>query len=153
MTEVLTRRQNSRVLQCFRAIGMIVDDVPLRWYGMGKASFATASLGKSFAVYKCDKLTPVLVSPQLPKRIAALEVLPKKHLTFTACGRQILVWKRVEQLATLTGHKGAIKQVRRALARVFWVVVLTLSGSCVAVRRSYSWSATCSSRWTTRTPS
>lgn len=107
----LTRRQNSRVLQSFRAIGMVVDDVPLRWYGMGKESFAAASLGKSFAVYKCDKLTPVLVSPQLPKRIAALEVVPKKHLTFTACGRHILVWKRVKQTATLTGHKGAVTQL------------------------------------------
>ncbi|ETP28882.1 hypothetical protein, variant 1 [Phytophthora nicotianae P10297] len=78
---------------------------------MGKASFATASLGKSFVVYKCDKLTPVLVSPQLPKRIAALAVQPKKHLTFTACGRQIIVWKRVQRVKTLLGHKGTIKQM------------------------------------------
>jgi U3 small nucleolar RNA-associated protein 21 len=110
-SDQLTRRQNSRVLQAFRAIGVVVDDVPLVWYGMGKASFATASLGKSFAVYKCDKLTPVLVSPQLPKRIAALAVLPKKQLTFTACGRQIIVWKRVERVNTLLGHQGAIKQL------------------------------------------
>ncbi|ETL24757.1 hypothetical protein, variant 1 [Phytophthora nicotianae] len=78
---------------------------------MGKASFATASLGKSFVVYNCDKLTPVLVSPQLPKRIAALAVQPKKHLTFTACGRQIIVWKRVQRVKTLLGHKGTIKQM------------------------------------------
>ncbi|KAG1703419.1 hypothetical protein DVH05_007367 [Phytophthora capsici] len=110
-TDQLTRAQNSRVLQAFRAIGVVADDVPLVWYGMGKASFATASLGKSFAVYKCDKLTPVLVSPQLPKRIAALAVQPKKHLTFTACGRQIIVWKRVQRVKTLLGHKGAIKQM------------------------------------------
>lgn len=107
----LTRCQNSRLLQCFRAIGLIVDDLPLVWYGMGKESFATASLGKSFAVYKCDKLTPVLVSPQLPKKILAMEVLAKKQLTFTACGRQIVVWKRVEQIQTLIGHKGDLKQV------------------------------------------
>lgn len=110
-TDQLTRAQNSRVLQAFRAIGVVADDVPIVWYGMGKASFATASLGKSFAVYKCDKLTPVLVSPQLPKRIAALAVQPKKHLTFTACGRQIIVWKRVQRVKTLLGHKGAIKQM------------------------------------------
>ncbi|ETP28881.1 hypothetical protein F442_21892 [Phytophthora nicotianae P10297] len=107
----LTRAQNSRVLQAFRAIGVVADDVPIVWYGMGKASFATASLGKSFVVYKCDKLTPVLVSPQLPKRIAALAVQPKKHLTFTACGRQIIVWKRVQRVKTLLGHKGTIKQM------------------------------------------
>ncbi|POM64424.1 Hypothetical protein PHPALM_20045 [Phytophthora palmivora] len=110
-SDQLTRTQNSRVLQAFRAIGVIADDVPVVWYGMGKASFATASLGKSFAVYKCDKLTPVLVSPQLPKRIAALAVQPKKHLTFTACGRQIIVWKRVQRVKTLLGHKGSIKQM------------------------------------------
>lgn len=109
----LARRQSSRLLQSFRAIGLVVDaGVPLRWYGMGAASFATASLGKAFAVYKCDRLSPVLVSPQMPKRIAALEVLPKRQLTLTACGRHVLVWKRVEQVATLTGHQGAIKQVR-----------------------------------------
>ncbi|RLN46233.1 hypothetical protein BBJ29_007619 [Phytophthora kernoviae] len=110
-SDQLTRCQNSRVLQAFRAIGVVTDDIPVVWYGMGKASFATASLGKSFAVYKCDKLTPVLVSPQLPKRISALAVLPKKHLTFTACGRQIIVWKRVDRVKTLLGHKGAIKQM------------------------------------------
>uniref|UniRef100_M4BPC9 Small-subunit processome Utp21 domain-containing protein n=1 Tax=Hyaloperonospora arabidopsidis (strain Emoy2) TaxID=559515 RepID=M4BPC9_HYAAE len=110
-SNTLTRTQNSRVLQAFRAIGIVVADVPLVWYGMGKASFATASLGKSFVVYKCDKLTPVLVSPQLPKRIAALAVQPQKHLTFTACGRQIIVWKRVERVKTLLGHKGAIQQL------------------------------------------
>ncbi|RLN06493.1 hypothetical protein BBJ28_00018792, partial [Nothophytophthora sp. Chile5] len=70
-----------KAAKAFRAIGVIVDDLPVVWYGMGKESFATASLGKSFAVYKCDKLTPVLVSPQLPKRIAALAVLAKKQLT------------------------------------------------------------------------
>uniref|UniRef100_K3W5I7 Small-subunit processome Utp21 domain-containing protein n=1 Tax=Globisporangium ultimum (strain ATCC 200006 / CBS 805.95 / DAOM BR144) TaxID=431595 RepID=K3W5I7_GLOUD len=107
----LTRCQNSRLLQCFRAIGLIVDDLPIVWYGMGKESFAVASLGKSFVVYKCDKLTPVFVSPQLPKKIAALEVLAKKQLTFTACGRQIIVWKRVDQVTTLVGHKSDIKQL------------------------------------------
>ncbi|CAH0521881.1 unnamed protein product [Peronospora belbahrii] len=107
----VTRIQNSRLLQAFRAIGIVVDDVPMVWYGMGKASFVTASLGKSFVVYKCDKLTPVLVSPQLPKRISALAVQPKKHLTFTACGRQIIVWNRVDRVQTLVGHKGAIKQL------------------------------------------
>ncbi|KAE9246299.1 hypothetical protein PF004_g4861 [Phytophthora fragariae] len=110
-SDQLTRCQNSRVLQAFRAIGVVADDVPIVWYGMGKASFATASLGKSFAVYNCDKLTPVLVSPQVPKRIAALAVLPKKHLTFTACGRQIIVWRRAERWKTLVGHKGAVKQM------------------------------------------
>ncbi|CAI5719104.1 unnamed protein product [Hyaloperonospora brassicae] len=50
-------------------------------------------------------------SVELPKRIAALAVQPKKHLTFTACGRQIIVWKRVEQIKTLLGHKGAIQQL------------------------------------------
>ncbi|GMF40092.1 unnamed protein product [Phytophthora fragariaefolia] len=107
----LTRCQNSRVLQAFRAIGVVADDVPVVWYGMGKASFATASLGKSFAVYNCDKLTPVLVSPQLPKRIAALAAFPRKQLTFTACGRQIVVWRRADRWKTLLGHKGAIKQM------------------------------------------
>lgn len=110
-TDQFTRAQNSRVLQAFRAIGVVVDDVPIVWYGMGKASFATASLGKSFVVYNCDKLTPVLVSPQLPKRIVALGVQSKKHLTFTACGRQIIVWRRVQCIKTLVGHKGTIKQI------------------------------------------
>lgn len=107
-----TRRQSSRLLQCFRAIGVICDDLPLASYALGSERFAAASLGKAFAVYQCDRLTPVLVSPQLPKKILALAVLPPKQLTFTACGRQILVWKRVEQLRTLTGHRGDIKQVR-----------------------------------------
>ncbi|TYZ62185.1 hypothetical protein PybrP1_004937 [[Pythium] brassicae (nom. inval.)] len=106
-----TRRQSSRLLQCFRAVGLICDDLPLVVYALGTETFAAASLGKSFAVYKCDRLTPVLVSPQLPKKILALAVLPPKHLTFTACGRQILVWKRVAQVHTLAGHRGDIKQL------------------------------------------
>ncbi|GLD95882.1 hypothetical protein PINS_up004560 [Pythium insidiosum] len=107
----LSACQHSRLLQSFRAIGMIVDELPIVWYSMGKESFATASLGKSFVVYKCDKLTPVLVSPQLPKKIAALDVLPKKQLTFTACGRDILVWRRVKHVHTFSGHRGDIKQL------------------------------------------
>lgn len=110
-----TRRQSSRLLQCFRAVGLICDDLPLAVYALGAETFAAASLGKSFAVYKCDRLTPVLVSPQLPKKILALAVLPPKQLTFTACGREILVWKRVQQLHTLRGHRGDIKQVRCTL--------------------------------------
>ncbi|TDH74233.1 hypothetical protein CCR75_001471 [Bremia lactucae] len=110
-TDQLIRTQNSRVLQAFRAIGVVTDAVPIVWYGMGKESFATASLGKSFVVYNCDKLSPVLVSPQLPKRIAALAVQSKQQLTFTACGRQVIVWKRVARIKTLIGHKGGIKQL------------------------------------------
>ncbi|KAI9918980.1 hypothetical protein PsorP6_011975 [Peronosclerospora sorghi] len=101
----------SRVLQPFRALGVVVDHVPIVTYAMGATSFATASVGKSFVVYKCDKLTPVLVSPPGPQRIAAVAVHATTHVTFTACGRDILVWKRVTHVETLRGHPGTIQQL------------------------------------------
>ena len=101
--------QESRLFQRFRALGLVTQDVPMVYSPRGKENFLTVSIGKAFQVYNCEKLTPAIVSPQLPKRIRALEA--KQGMTFTACGADIIVWKRIVQQGVLKGHSEPIRQL------------------------------------------
>nr|CCA23859.1 conserved hypothetical protein [Albugo laibachii Nc14]CCA24043.1 conserved hypothetical protein [Albugo laibachii Nc14] len=112
LSESLAQRKSSRLLQSFRAVGLIVDENPVITYRMGNETFLLASIKKAFVIYNCAKLTPVMVSPQLAcKKISAMEVYSRKNLTFTASGRVIFVWKRLHQVTVLKGHKGDIQQL------------------------------------------
>ncbi|KAL0589873.1 hypothetical protein ABG067_002098 [Albugo candida] len=112
LSESLAQRKSSRLLQSFRAVGLIVDDIPIVTYRMGNETFLLASIKKAFVIYNCAKLTPVMVSPQLScKKISAIEAYSRKSLTFTACGRVIFVWKRLHQVGVLKRHKGDIQQL------------------------------------------
>ena len=103
-------KRQSRLLQSFRALGLITSDLPLVYTPMGKENFFTVSLGKAFQVYRADKLTPAIVSPLLTKRISAIEA--KFGTTYTACGNEIIVWDRIVQRGVLTGHTKEITQVK-----------------------------------------
>ena len=49
----------------FRALGLITDSVPFCVSRRGKETFATLSVGSSWQVYNCAKLTLSLVGPQV----------------------------------------------------------------------------------------
>jgi hypothetical protein len=55
----------SRLLDGYRAVGVICTDTPFVVNHLGAQSFLTVPIGNAFQVYKCDKLTLSLVSPQL----------------------------------------------------------------------------------------
>ncbi|OQR88110.1 hypothetical protein ACHHYP_07540 [Achlya hypogyna] len=98
----------SRVLQSFRALGVVSSDVPVV---LSRTGFVTVAVGKSFQVYDTEKLTPVAVSGQVPKKIRALQTVMKNNLTFAAVGRNIHVFKRVTETHVLTGHTAPILQL------------------------------------------
>ncbi|RQM19103.1 hypothetical protein B5M09_005620 [Aphanomyces astaci] len=102
MTRVHTQ---SRILQTFRALGVVASDVPVAY---SRAGFITAAIGKSFQVYETEKLTPVAVSAQLPKKIRALTTVLHKNQTFCAVGRDIHVFERVKETTILQGHSAPI---------------------------------------------
>ena len=138
LSESLAQRKSSRLLQSFRAVGLIVDENPVITYRMGNETFLLASIKKAFVIYNCAKLTPVMVSPQLAcKKISAMEVYSRKNLTFTASGRVIFVWKRLHQVTVLKGHKGDIQQVSQL--RDIWLrLMLSLKSSFLWLERYYS---------------
>ena len=56
---------SSRILDPYRAIGLVTSDVPFVLNNLGTQSFLTVAIGNAFQVFKCEKLTLSLVSPQL----------------------------------------------------------------------------------------
>lgn len=54
---------SSRVLQPYRAVGLVTEDVPFALTTLGTKTFITVSIGKAFQVYDCDKLTLAMVAP------------------------------------------------------------------------------------------
>ncbi|RHY32767.1 hypothetical protein DYB32_002266 [Aphanomyces invadans] len=105
MTRVHTQ---SRILQTFRALGVVASDVPVAY---SRAGFITAAIGKSFQVYETEKLTPVAVSSQLPKKIRAIATVLHKNRTFCAVGRDVHVFERVKETTILQGHLLPITQL------------------------------------------
>ncbi|CAK5040589.1 unnamed protein product [Aphanomyces euteiches] len=96
----------SRILQAFRALGIVASDVPVV---LSRTGFITTAIGKSFQVYDTEKLTPVAVSSQVPKKIRALAV--HNQTTFCAVGRDIYVFERIRETNILRGHAAPVTQL------------------------------------------
>lgn len=94
------------IFEPFRAIGYITSSVPFSVQRLGTETFVTVSVGKSWQIYNCAKLTLVLVGPQLAKKIRALASY--RDYTFAAYGNDIGVFKRAHQVATWSNHKAKV---------------------------------------------
>lgn len=78
----MSKAVSSKLLQPFRSVGYISDPIPgcLNTLGilvtfdlqLGTEHFFTVSCGKSFQVYKLDKLKISIISPQIAKSIKYL---------------------------------------------------------------------------------
>lgn len=53
---------SSALFAPYRTIGLVCDGAQPCLYTLGKESFFSAGIGKSFQVYRCDHLTLSLVS-------------------------------------------------------------------------------------------
>jgi U3 small nucleolar RNA-associated protein 21 len=84
------------IFEPFRAIGYITSSVPFSVVRLGTETFVTVSVGKSWQIYNCAKLSLVLVGPQLPKKIRA--IASYRDYTFAAYGSNIGVFKRAHQV-------------------------------------------------------
>ncbi|GMP41524.1 hypothetical protein CsSME_00011599 [Camellia sinensis var. sinensis] len=94
------------IFEPFRAIGYITSSVPFSVQRLGTETFVTVSVGKSWQIYNCAKLSLVLVGPQLPKKIRALAAY--RDYTFAAYGNNIAVFKRAHQVATWSRHTAKV---------------------------------------------
>ena len=59
----------SLLFEPFRAIGVVADDNRAVTHRLGEHTFVTASIGKAWQSFRCDKLSLALVSPPLPADI------------------------------------------------------------------------------------
>ncbi|KAF5952358.1 hypothetical protein HYC85_010302 [Camellia sinensis] len=94
------------IFEPFRAIGYITSSVPFSVQRLGTETFVTVSVGKSWQIYNCAKLSLVLAGPQLPKKIRALASY--RDYTFAAYGNNIAVFKRAHQVATWSRHTAKV---------------------------------------------
>eukprot|EP00898_Chlorokybus_atmophyticus_P000527 jgi/Chlat1/1475/Chrsp12S02073 len=119
----------------FRALGYITGPVPFCVQRRGRDVFVTVSVGKAWQIFNCAKLTLAVVvackslhvrnfwtccnlqatllmypsGPQFQHNIRALAV--KGDYTFAAVGRDIVVCRRVHQVAVWSGHSGNINHL------------------------------------------
>ena len=85
--------ESSKIFRPFRALGLYCNAVPCIIQSRGTETFVTASIGRSFQIFDCAKLTLSFVSSDsLPKKIRALAAFG--DLTFTAVGCDIYAWYR-----------------------------------------------------------
>jgi U3 small nucleolar RNA-associated protein 21 len=84
------------IFEPYRAIGCIATGVPFSVQRLNTETFVTVSVGKAFQIFNYAKLTLVLVSPQLPKKITSLASY--RDFTFAAFGNHIAVFKRAHQV-------------------------------------------------------
>lgn len=85
--------ESSKIFRPFRALGLYCNSVPCILQSRGTETFVTASIGRSFQIFDCAKLTLSFVSSDaLPKKIRALAACG--DLTFTAVGCDVYAWYR-----------------------------------------------------------
>ncbi|KAK8799570.1 hypothetical protein WA158_006119 [Blastocystis sp. Blastoise] len=105
----MVNNQGSNLLLPYKSVGLITEDLPFAVNQLGTETFITVSLGRSFQVYKCDKLTPVIVSPQMHDTITCLAV--QREFTYVAIGKDILVWRRITQFGTMSVESGIVNHM------------------------------------------
>ncbi|GAX75096.1 hypothetical protein CEUSTIGMA_g2540.t1 [Chlamydomonas eustigma] len=91
----------SPLFKPFRALGYITDNVPFAVQRRGKETFVTVSVGRTWQVYNCAKLTLVLVGPQLRGDISALAC--KKDFTYAAVGHDVVACRRMHRYGVYQG--------------------------------------------------
>ena len=77
--------------QPYRALGLVSDGNSSVLHSRGSQNFLTVSNGRSWQVFKCQRLTLALISPPLPHRVAALAA--KDDLAFVASPTDLSVWR------------------------------------------------------------
>ncbi|EKX42395.1 hypothetical protein GUITHDRAFT_164167 [Guillardia theta CCMP2712] len=103
-----TGRERSRVLEGFRAIGVVTLPQRAVINKLGTENFVTTCVKRGFQVFDCNRLRLLFVSsPATPRSIKALEVY--KDLTFAACGPIVHVFKRGKEIAQLKRQQGNVK--------------------------------------------
>ena len=88
-------------------VGLVVDAaVPFSFRHFRNKAFVAVSVGTSYVIYECGKLSVAIAAPPTSRRIRAL-ALWKRERTVTASGDAVLVWHRSKHARTLK-QKGPV---------------------------------------------
>jgi U3 small nucleolar RNA-associated protein 21 len=82
-----------RLLEPFRALGVVIDENKIVYYKRSNDRFMLASNGNSFLLYNLEHLRLERISPPLPNKILALAM--DKNKVFTATENKILLWDKI----------------------------------------------------------
>jgi len=96
----------SQIFAPYRALGMVVDGLPVAIQHHAGESFIAASIGKSFHVYNVSKLKLVFVGPRLEKSISCIAMWKRMVI---AADTRIRLFHRGKLLTTLKGHVGTVR--------------------------------------------
>jgi len=101
-TSSALRVRESALFRPVRAVGTVIDSLPLSLQTLGDASFVSVSVGRGFQVFECDKLRLAYIGPRLNEKIRAITTVGETVIT--ALKLDIVVWHRVTEIGRLRGH-------------------------------------------------
>lgn len=93
----------------YKVVGYVCDSVPYAMQELGGEWFITVSVGRSFQVFKVNKLYACLVSEQAPGDITRIQV--KGHETYVSVGQDIFIYKRARIVKKLSAHNSIISEL------------------------------------------
>eukprot|EP00124_Ichthyophonus_hoferi_P000658 Ihof_evm5s26 gene=Ihof_evmTU5s26 len=96
----------SQIFQPFRALGHVTNHIPFALQSRGNNHFVTTCLGNAFHIYNCSRLNLLFVGPALNQDIQCLTA--QGDLTFTACGKEVISWKRGKQVQVYAGYSSNV---------------------------------------------
>ncbi|BBN05516.1 U3 small nucleolar RNA-associated protein 21 [Marchantia polymorpha subsp. ruderalis] len=94
------------IFEPFRALGYVTDGTPFSVQRRGLENYVTVSVGKSWQIYNCAKISLLFVGPQLERKIRALASW--RDYTYVATGQSIVVFNRTRQVSIWNGHTGKV---------------------------------------------
>lgn len=97
------RARESALFRPVRAIGMVVDDLPVAQSTLGDADFVVASVRNGFQVFECEHLRLAYIGPRLNEKIRALSTVGETVLTSLE-GGDIVAWHKLVELGRFRGH-------------------------------------------------
>lgn len=93
----------SALLSPYRSLGLVASATAKSHLKlMGAERFLTVPLGRGWCVYNLDKLRVVLMGAARSSPIRG--IASARDLTFTACGCDIVVWRRQEEVYRIKKH-------------------------------------------------
>lgn len=95
-TDLLCKMDGSKIFKLFRHIGLLSNNVPCAWQyrGAKSAMFLTASIGRSFHIYDCEKISLLFVGPSFHQDIVSLACF--EDWTIVALQEEIVLCHRAK---------------------------------------------------------
>lgn len=96
------RARESALFRPVRSIGAVIDSLPFSLQTLGDTSFLTASVGRGFRVFECNKLKLAYIGPRFNEKVRALVTVGETIIT--ALKSDIVVWHKLTEVGRFRGH-------------------------------------------------